>query len=381
MVNEMLEEFNKLKEEGLININEAKKRGVKVVGRYCTYCPNELVLAAGAIPVGLCSTSEAPIPAAEKVLPRNLCPLIKSSYGYGITGKCPFFYFSDLIVGETTCDGKKKMFEIMQEVKPVHVLYLPHNQDKDYALKMWTEEIRCFKKRLESEFNVKITDEAIWEAIELVNEEKKLLKSIHDINKQEPAPLAGTAVLNVSWIGNYVDDKKKTVELLKKFNNTLKEQFENKPDNIEDKKPRIILTGCPVGIGSEKVITIVEELGGQVVALENCSGYKTLELRAEKKGDPIEALAKKYLQIPCSCMSPNPYRIDLLERMVKDFKADAVIDLIWQACHTYNVETYEVSKLVKDKLGLPYLSIETDYSLSDIETLKVRIQAVMEMLE
>ena len=118
-----------------------------------------------------------------------------------------------------------------------------------------------------------------------------------------------------------------------------------------------------------------------MVAMENCSGYKTLELLTDTSGDdPIVALAEKYLAIPCSCMSPNPYRLELLERMINDFQADAVIDLTWQACHTYNMEAYEVGKLVRSK-GLPYLHLETDYSSSDLESLKVRIEAMLEMIE
>lgn len=143
----------------------------------------------------------------------------------------------------------------------------------------------------------------------------------------------------------------------------------------------MVLTDCPVGLGAEKVVRLTEELGAYVVAMENCSGYKTLELQTDTNGDdPIVALAEKYLAIPCSCMSPNPYRLELLESMIDDFRADAVIDLTWQACHTYNIEAYEVGKLVRSK-GLPYLHLESDYSNSDLESLKVRIEAMPEMVD
>ena len=145
-------------------------------------------------------------------------------------------------------------------------------------------------------------------------------------------------------------------------------------------KPRVLLTGCPVGVGSEKVIRLVEEAGGCIVAMENCSGYKTLELQTDTGlSDPIVALAQKYMSIPCSCMSPNPYRLELLQRMIKEFRADAVVDLTWQACHTYNIEAFEVGKLVRGN-GLPYLHLESDYSSSDLETLKIRIEALLEMV-
>ena len=77
-------------------------------------------MAMGAVTVGLCSTSDETIPVAEKDLPKNLCPMVKASYGFAVTDKCPFFYFSDVVVGETTCDGKKKMYELMKEFKNVY---------------------------------------------------------------------------------------------------------------------------------------------------------------------------------------------------------------------------------------------------------------------
>ena len=130
----------------------------------------------------------------------------------------------------------------------------------------------------------------------------------------------------------------------------------------------------------EKVVRLVEEAGGCIVAMENCSGYKTLELQSDTgMGDPIIALAQKYMAIPCSCMSPNPYRMELLERMLEEFRVDAVVDLTWQACHTYNIEAFDVGRLVKAK-GLPYLHLESDYSNSDLETLKIRIEALLEMV-
>ncbi len=113
------------------DIEQMKKDGRAAVGYYCLYSPMEIAVAAGAIPLPLCGTSNNPITAAEDVLPRNLCPLIKSSYGFAITDTCPFFAFSDIIIGDTTCDGKKKMFELLNRTKTTHVMQLPSLQDDD----------------------------------------------------------------------------------------------------------------------------------------------------------------------------------------------------------------------------------------------------------
>jgi len=145
----------------------------------------------------------------------------------------------------------------------------------------------------------------------------------------------------------------------------------------------VLLTGTPIGMGSEKVIEIVESLGALVVAMENCGGYKTVDLRIDESDprDPLLLLAEKYLRIPCSVMSPNGGRLELLDRMIDDFRIDGVIDLTWQACHTYNIESFDVSALVKKKKGLPFIQIETDYSQADRETLRVRLEAFVEMME
>ena len=373
-----VEDFLKIREVNIIGIKNAKEVGRKVVGIYCTYCPQELVLAAGAIPVGLCGTKEDPIAQAEETLPRNLCPLIKSSYGFAVSDTCPFFHFSDLIIGETTCDGKKKMFELMQEMKPVHVMQLPHLNETQASFDLWVEELRRLKHFLEERLEVTITDEAIWEAIEVINQETAAAKAICDLNQMDPPPLKGVDLLTITWSRGFSADKEEVIAMLNDFYQRCSNE-ENK--DTPGYKPRVLLTGCPVGLGTEKVIRLVDEVGGTVVAMENCSGYKTLELQTSNEyDDPIVALAHKYLSIPCSCMSPNTYRMELLERMVVDFQVDAVIDLTWQACHTYNVEAYQVGKLIKSK-GIPYLHLESDYSNSDLESLKVRIEALLEMVD
>ncbi len=380
MLETLLEEFSLLREQEMMDLFHGRgKKERKVVGIYCTYCPKELILAAGALPVGLCGTREETISAAEQDLPRNLCPLIKSSYGYAKTGKCPFFYFSDLIVGETTCDGKKKMFEIMSTFKPVHVMQLPHLREAGAGISLWRGELHRLRARLEREFNVEIDDAAIWEAIEVLDREREVVKAICDLNQLDPPPLSGLDLLTITWSKGYCSDKEEVLARLKEIYVAAQ-----RPDGQKNKRrkgaPRILLTGCPVGIGSEKVIRLVEEQGGYVVAMENCTGYKRLELQVDRSiKDPYEALARKYYSIPCSCMSPNKSRLELLERMISNFSVNAVIDLTWQACHTYNIEAKTVGSMVK-KMGLPYLHLESDYANSDVGSLQIRIGALLELV-
>ncbi|MBU5614063.1 double-cubane-cluster-containing anaerobic reductase [Geomonas azotofigens] len=372
------DEIAGLRERNAIALKVAKDRGRKVVGTYCLFSPVELIVAAGAIPVSLCGTSATPIPAAEKVLPRSLCPLIKSSYGFALTDTCPFFHFSDLLLAETTCDGKKKMYELLGRMKPLHLMQLPQVQD-EAALEYWVLELKRLTRRLEQAFDVQITPEKLAAAVLLLNEERRSLKALQDLLKRKPAPISGMDLLTVLHNRGFTVDKREAIGLIDRLTAELAGLSDNGFSPFTSRTPRILLTGVPVGIGSEKVVRLVEELGGSVVCFESCGAYKKVDPVLPGK-DLLRSIAEKYLRVPCSCMSPNTGRLQLLEKLVQEFQADGVIDLTWQGCHTYNVESFTVKRHLQETVQVPFLQIETDYSESDTEQLKVRIEAFLEVI-
>ncbi len=374
---EIFEEFAEARKNSFLAIKKIKDTGTPIVGVFCTYLPREIANAMGAAVVGLCSVSDETIPDAEKDLPRNLCPLIKSSYGFARTDKCPFFYFSDLVVGETTCDGKKKMYEMLAEFKPVHVVQLPNSQTED-GYELYRKELIRFKEVLEEKFEVKITEEAIAKEIKKRNGINRALTRLQYTMAQDPAPVMGLDIINTVYGSGFqmnLDTLEETIDAV-----TDKIEKEYQEGKNVGKKPRILVTGSPSGGAALKVIRAIEENGGVVVCFENCTGMKPLAEVDEENPDVYDALSRKYLSIGCSCMSPNKARMELLEKLIKDFKADAVVDLVLQACHTYNVETAMVKKLVKDKMGIPYTVVETDYSQADIGQIQTRMAAFIEML-
>ena len=155
--------------------------GAAGCGHHVRIHPREIILAAGAVPVCLCGGSAGTIAAAEQFLPANLCPLIKSTFGYQVSGKNPFLNWADLVIAETTCDGKKKMFELMGATKPMYVLELPQKADDADALARWTQEVRKFKEHLEQRFQTRITDEKLRAAIGLMNRERGLRRQLADL--------------------------------------------------------------------------------------------------------------------------------------------------------------------------------------------------------
>lgn len=373
-----MEQVEELRGINAVKIKEASEAGQKVVGMYCVFSPQEIAVAAGAIPVTLCGTKQEPIEDAEKELPRNLCPLIKSSYGFAITDKCPYFYFSDVLLAETTCDGKKKMYELMGKIKPMHVMNLPQTAEGEETLAYWKHEVVRFKSFLEEKFGVEITEEKLKEAIKLVNRERRALRKLHQLNAHKPAPLTGMDMMLAQWLKGFNVDKEAGIKLIEDLTAEIEKQIEEGKFAFDENAPRILLTGVPIGSGSEKVLKILEEAGASVVALENCTGYKGLDVLVDEEKDPILAIAEKYLLTPCSCMSNNNRRLDLIQRLAKEYQVDAVVDLTWQACHTYNIESFTVKNFVKEELSLPFLQIETDYSDSDVGQIKVRVEAFLE---
>lgn len=366
-----------LSDQNLADLDRFKAEGRPVIGFYCLYSPVELAVAAGAAAMPLCGTRNDPIPAAEEILPRNLCPLIKSSFGFAVTGSCPYFQAANLIVGDTTCDGKKKMFEILSRYRTTHVMQLPQHQESSDARKLWRNEVVRLRRCIEDHVGTPLQDEQIRTAIVLLNRERQAKKRLMDVNKRQPAPLSGSQLIDILFKVGFLLDKEKGITCLTEIAEAAASQL-FRPTEKRVRR-RILLSGVPVGLGSDKVIKIIEQCGGDVVALENCSGYKQV-FQVDEKGEVITALADRYLAVPCSVMSPNSGRLELLAELIRGFSIDGVVDLNWQGCHTYNIEAYQTEEFVREQFGLPVLHLETDYAVSDSEQLRVRIEAFLEML-
>jgi benzoyl-CoA reductase/2-hydroxyglutaryl-CoA dehydratase subunit BcrC/BadD/HgdB len=355
-------------------VGEAQAAGRPVVGIMCEFTPREIILAAGAVPVCLCGGSAATIPAAEQSLPANLCPLIKSTFGYYVTGKNPFLNAADLVVAETTCDGKKKMFELMGARQPMYVLELPQKAEDDAALEHWTGEIRKFKAHLEAQFQTTITDEKLREACRTMNRERHLRRQLAELMARDTPPLTGRQLIEFKSIISGIEAD------LQQYEKALELYAASLPAPAAS-QVRVLLTGVPLVHGAERVLELIEQAGAVVVAMENCTGLKPIlddvDLDAP---DILHAIAGKYYHLPCSVMTPNLRRFESLRSLAAKFRPHCVIELVWQACLTYDVESIRVRKLVEEDLRLPYLKITTDYSPSDSARISARVEALFETI-
>lgn len=352
-------------------VKDAKAKGQKVAGIFCEYTPRELFFAAGVIPVCMCGGQESAIAEAEKDLPNNLCPLIKSSYGHAQKKSNPFLEMADLLVAETTCDGKKKMYELLGRTRPMYVLELPQKPDESIAFAHWLEEIRLLKKRLEELAGRTIGEGCLRQAIEKMNQERDLRRELSYLTAANPPQIGGNEVLLAKSVVSLIPCDLAAYR-------SIVDEIKKRPSPYAG-RPRILLTGVPHPHGAEKVMEIIENVGGVVVAQENCTGLKPIMDNISLEGDLLENLARKYFDLPCSCMTPNRRRLELLDRLIEDFKPDGVIDLVWQACHTYNIESHLIRERARSVWNLPFLKLETDYSPSDKAQLAVRIEAFLEL--
>lgn len=380
---ERFEEFADARREGFIRIKELKDRGEKLCGTFCQFAPSEIIDAAGLNRVGLCGQSADPIPAAEAELPANLCPLIKSSYGFALTDTCPYAYFSDLIVGETTCDGKKKMYEMLGELRDVHVIHLPNNPDPDRSLDSWTEELRYFKQVLEEKFDIEITDEMLRESIKWGNKERKQMAHLYELGRYDPPAITGLHMRSVMEGVQYIFDRQERYDMVQDVLDRCEEDWKNGNGPVPkgSKRPRILVSGGPSGGVFEKTIQVIEELGGIIVCYEGCSGIVSRRRLIEESEtrDPIECIAEKYLEVPCAVMSPNQRRLEQVAVTIDEWNVDGVIGIILHSCHPFGIESTNIKK-VANECGKPYLHLETDYGEGDEGQLRTRIEAFLEML-
>lgn len=359
-----------------------RQEGGKVVGSFCIHVPDEVVFAAGAINTGLCSGSQFWVPGGEKVLPTATCPLIKASLGARFDRTCPFFRLCDLFVGETTCDGKKKAWEILAEDAPMHIMDIPQMK-RPQDFEKWENEIKGYIEKLEELTGNKITEESLRDAIVLINNKRRALQRLNNFRKLDKVPISGRDALLIHQIAFY-DDPTRFTQMLTKLNDELEKRAEEGVTVYEEGTKRILLTGTPLSIPNWKIHQIIETSGGAVVGEEMCTGVRYSEALVEEENkdmdEMVKNLAERYLgHINCACFTPNTARIDDILRLAKEYNADGVIDLNLKFCNIYDTEGFFVERELR-KAGIPVLGIETDYTDEDAEQLKTRIGAFIEMM-
>ncbi len=362
---------------------DARAQGRIVVGSYCVFVPEELILAVDGISVGLCAGAEFNFEGAEEVLPRSICPLIKSAFGFKRGRVCPYVEASDIVVGENTCDGKKKSYEILaQLVKDFYVIDMPQMKSGEGRALLF-KEYRKFAKKLEETSGKRITVDSLQKAIRIVNAKRKAVKRLADLRKADPAPISGLDALLVNQIFFY-DDPLRFTDSVNKLCDEIEERTKKQIGVFPRKTPRLLVSGCPMAVPNWKVPMITESSGAVIVGEESCVGERGTQWLTEENGgsvdEMLERITDRYFKIDCAVFTPNPSRVEHVMDMSRRYGAQGVIHYGLQFCHPYLVESGAAEALL-EKAGIPVLRIETDYSQEDAGQLKTRIEAFLERVK
>ncbi|XPV77092.1 MAG: double-cubane-cluster-containing anaerobic reductase [Desulfovibrio sp.] len=363
-------------------IQEAKASGKKVVGTFCVFVPEELTLAADAIQIGLCAGADAGTEEAETLVPRNTCALIKSFIGFKLAKICPYTESCDIVVGETTCDGKKKAYEAFSDYVNMYVMEVPQRKEaSDRAL--WKSEVERFKTSLEEATGNTITAESLKAAIKTVNDKRRALQRLNVLRAASPTPISGRDVLLINQVSFY-DDPVRFTQSINALCDQIEERISTGEGVAPKGTPRLMLSGCPMAVPNWKLPYIIESSGAVVVAEESCIGTRNSRDLVDESGETVEemidALVDRYLKIDCACFTPNDERVDNIKSMAENLDIDGVIHYSLMFCQPYQHEAIKVKKALGVE-DVPMLSLETDYSMEDMEQLKTRVEAFIETLD
>ena len=362
---------------------DEKEAGRKIIGSYCVFVPEEIVLAANATLVGLCSGADFATDEVEKVLPRNTCALIKSAFGFKLGKVCPFLECADMVVGENTCDGKKKSYEIFKDlVTNLYVMDLP--QVKSAAGKaLLKSEFSRFKEEMEQLTGTPVTLENLKKGVDIVNNKRRALYRLAALRKANPVPISGLDALLANQVYFY-DNPQRFTDSANNLCDELEKRIENKIGAVKKSLPRILISGCPMAVPNWKLPWIVETSGAVIVGEESCVGERGMRNLVDDSGNSVDqlmdAIIDRYFEIDCAIFTPNPERVSHVIEMVEATRADAVIHYGLQFCQPYLIESGPVKKALAKK-NIPVLNVETDYSQEDVGQLKTRVEAFIEMLK
>jgi benzoyl-CoA reductase/2-hydroxyglutaryl-CoA dehydratase subunit BcrC/BadD/HgdB len=362
-------------------LHDFRAQGGKVVGTFCLYVPEEIVRAAGATCVGLCAGAEFGYDEAEKLMPRNTCALIKSFMGFKLTRVCPYIQESDLVIGETTCDGKKKAYELLGEMHDVYVLELPQMK-RPQDVSFYRQELGRLVARLEELTGHKVQAESLRAGIDEVNAKRRALQRVNAARAAKPTPISGLDALLATQVAFY-DDVPRYTQMMNALADELEQRVAQGVGIAPSGAKRVLITGTPMALPNWKLHSIVENAGGVVVGEESCTGSRYYDSLVRADGqtldEMLDAIAEKYMGINCACFTPNQGRIDDVIRMAQELGADGIIDYALNFCTPYQMEGMSIERAARDA-GIPLLKIDTDYSAEDMGQLSTRVEAFLEMI-
>ncbi len=365
------------KEEYIKKTNGKKKN----VAYLCNYTPLEVLAAADVAAIRLFHVgSKKEITSGEMYTRSVFCDLTKGIIG-GFMEENPLYKAIDKVYSFYTCDCMRKSGEVLNtNFVPTTVFNLPRMTWEEDSRKHYADEIRAFKKDLETLTGVPIDDEKVRENIHKYNDAKKKLRIISEYRKRKNPPVTGIQFQKMAQSYFYLP----VDELLVQLDHIL-EQLKNAPEDIEDNAPvRFLVTGGILAEGDEKLTRIVEEeVGARIVIEDSCSGYSPFayDLEDDGESDVYDELATGYFgKAPCARMFPMDKRLDFTEKLAKEYNVDGIIYYYLKFCPSFGIGKDRFTKRFQG-INIPILELATDYSSSDAGQVRTRVEAFKEVLE
>lgn len=373
--------FYKCLESLFVNQSLEFFNGKPIIGTFCAMVPDELILACGGQPVKLCGGNYIAQIAGDEKAPRDSCPVVKSTVGSFEMKLLPIYEECKLAIVPTSCDGKKKMAELISKHVPTALLHIPALKD-DEKFNDITGLYYGLIDEIEKRTGHKLTKSSLKKAIKLTTAINKEVFMLNNYKKMTPSVISGSHAMAVVNAYQY-SDREVYLEEIKELNKHLKGKLKRK-EFIKKSPKRILMTGSPMVFPNLKMPLIIEELGAIVVADETCAGDRMLADPINYRENSLDAMVKGIAMksiLPCSCptFAYNNDRLFRLKQMVADFKIDGIVYNVLRGCLPYDFEVRNVEKL-SEELGIPVIRVETDYNTEDTEQIKIRLEAFTEML-
>jgi benzoyl-CoA reductase/2-hydroxyglutaryl-CoA dehydratase subunit BcrC/BadD/HgdB len=363
-------------------LKEAKENGIKIIGYFPgNYVPEELIIAAGAIPICLIDGGDTPpLEASLPVMPHIFCPFARTQIGERMLKRNPYYDMIDMFVAPITCQHLQKVAEIWEYYGDIEIfkLGIPHQHEHDFELEYFTDRLKVLKGRLEVFTGNTITDKGIGGAIELYNRMRGLLKEISLMRRDPSVPFDALDFVKLNHASYYADPPF-MIDILESVSNKLKKET----SGAQAGAPRLLLIGPNIGYGDYKILELVTEAGGSIVIEEVYEGMRYYWSTIDTTGDPVDALARGYLQerVPPAFMRySTKRRFDFVLKLIRDFSVSGVIWYELLGCETYDAESYYFSQKMEEQ-KIPMLILESDYGMAGVGQMKIRIEAFIEMVK
>lgn len=356
----------------------------KTIGVLCAMVPPELIEAAGALPVRLCSGSYTAYSIGDDLVPRDACPLVKAVMGFQDMGVSLLYQNCDLLVIPVTCDCKKKLAGMLEQLRPTAILHVPCSKAEDADAIQYLQELYRLIPTLERATGRQVTAETFSESIDQRGYAQYEMSRFLDYRQTVPPLLFGTQVMAMMNALAYMPALE-WGRHLHRLNEELALRQQKGQFAAKENMPRILVTGSPIAFPNLKLPLLIEEMGGMLVADETCMGeralYDPLSVYDRSLDGMMRAIANRYTR-PCTCPTfvDNRQRIFRIQQMVKDHQVQGVIYHVLRGCLVYDYE-YPVLEEALGKLDIPIIRVESDYNEEDVEQLRIRIEAFIELIK